>query len=36
MKTEINGKNDYKNDETNQSIAANNYTSGILLILFYF
>jgi len=29
MKTEINGKNDYKNDETNQSIVDNNYTSGI-------
>jgi len=29
MEKEINGKNDYKNDETNQSIVANNYTSGI-------
>ena len=29
MKTEINRKNDYKNDETNQSIVDNNYTSGI-------
>ena len=29
MNTEINGQNDYKNDETRQSIIANNYTSGI-------
>ena len=29
MEKEINGINDYKNDETNQSIVANNYISGI-------